>query len=198
MSTTFTIPFEGQEISDALSTVVNAESSPNSNGVSTNMVTSGGLYNYLQQLQVSNFDSASVDTGSGLTDTDHKFASSKAIRTYIASALSNFSPATTYVGSINTYVDQDKSGTAATDLFITVSGKVNSSSQSNKQRIGYAEIKIGGNQVAFAEGSNYTQGGAFVCAFVKKGDTYEALIGEGGADANDNGLISIRTLNFTP
>lgn len=81
MTTPFTIPHTAQNISDAIGQVVNADPLPAS--PSTNMVTSQGIYQALNNIQTSNFGPNALSTNLNTINTATSVATSAAVKSYV-------------------------------------------------------------------------------------------------------------------
>lgn len=81
MTTPFTIPHTAQNISDAIGQVVNADPLPAS--PSTNMVTSQGIYQALNDIQVDNFGANALSSDLNTINTTTSVATSAAIKSYV-------------------------------------------------------------------------------------------------------------------
>jgi hypothetical protein len=81
MTTPFTIPHTAQNISDAIGQVVNADPLPAS--PSTNMVTSQGIYQALNDIQVGNFGANALSSDLNTINTTTSVATSAAIKSYV-------------------------------------------------------------------------------------------------------------------
>jgi predicted RNA-binding protein with TRAM domain len=125
MTTPFSIPHQAQEIADAISNVVNADSTPLS--PSTKMVTSQGVKNYVDgavtSLTTSNFALATLVTEAdsiGNNDTDNTIPTSAAVKDYVDNK--GLATGFTQLGTTSA------SGTATSNGFIIATGANTSTS----------------------------------------------------------------------